>query len=137
MRAWTSLARVEGELKLGDFSEHFLGEHAVRVTPVQLHGLRKGDFWMPSYFARWNGKSLCVGDNFARNLNGNAAAPVTWKPVGVGDVPLRYGESYQFRVRLADLSGGGPDSDRDPVHPADAPIATCSFRRFVPPRKYV
>ncbi len=46
-------------------------------------------------------------------------------------------EPDQFRVRLADLSGGGPDSDRDPVHPADAPIATCSFRRFVPPRKYV
>ena len=84
-RTWTSLVTVEGELKLGDFSERFLGEHAVRVAPVQLHGLRKGDFWMPSYFARWNGKSLCVGDDFARNLNGDAASPVTWKPVGVGE----------------------------------------------------
>ena len=132
---WTSLVRVEGELKLGDFSEQFLGEHSVRVAPVQLHGLREGDFWMPSYFARWNGKSLCVGDDFARNLNGNNATGVTWKPVGVDAVPLRYGETYQFRVRLADLSGGGPDSSREPVHPAEAPITTCSFRRFVPPKK--
>jgi hypothetical protein len=131
---WTSLMRVDGELKLGEFSEQFLGEHSVRVAPVQLHGLRKGDFWMPSYFARWNGKSLCVGDDFARNLNGNNATGVTWKPVGVDAVPLRYGETYQFRVRLADLSGGGPDSSREPVHSAEAPITTCSFRRFVPPK---
>src|SRR5215217_2661298 len=28
---WTSLARVEGDLKLGTFNEHFVGEHALRV----------------------------------------------------------------------------------------------------------
>ena len=131
---WTSLVRVEGELKLGEFSERFLGEHSVRVAPAQLHGLRKGDFWMPSYFARWNGKSLCVGDDFARNLNNNASTRITWTPVGIDAVPLRYGETYQFRVRLADLSGGGPDSSREPVHPGDAPNTTCPFRRFVPPK---
>jgi hypothetical protein len=132
--SWTSLARVEGDLKLGTFNEHFVGEHALRVAPLQLDGLRTGDFWMPSYFARWNGKSLCVGDDFARKLNSNAAPLPTWKPVGVDDVPLRYGETYQFRVRLADLSGGGPAVDQEPIHPAEAPMATCQFRRFVPPK---
>lgn len=132
---WTSLARVEGDLKLGTFNDHFLGEHALRVAPMQLHGLRKGDFWMPSYFARWNGKSLCVGDDFSSTLkSGGDGQARNWTPVGLGDVPLRYGQTYEFRVRLADLSGGGPDIDSRPIHSADAPIAACPFRRFVPPK---
>ena len=133
-QAWTSLARVEGDLILGPFNEHFVGEHSLRVAPLQLHGLRQGDFWMPSYFARWNGKSLSVGDDFTRKLKGSAGTAPTWKPIGIGDVPLRYGESYEFRVRLADISGGGPTVDRDPVHPAEAPIAVRRFLRFVPPK---
>ncbi len=133
--AWTSLARVEGELKLGSFEEYFSGEHALRVAPTQLHGLVKGDYWLPAYLARWNGKSLCVSDDFSRALSHRRqqAAP-TWSPVGVGDVPLRYGGSYEFRVRLADLSGGGPGQDDQPVRAGEAPVTTCRFRRFVPPK---
>jgi hypothetical protein len=132
--SWTSLSRVEGDLKLGSFEEHFLGEHALRIAPMQLHGLRKGDFWMPSYFARWNGKSLVVGDDFSRAMTAGGGQASAWTPVGIGDVPLRYGNTYEFRVRLADLSGGGPDIAQDPVQPADAPVASCQFRRFVPPK---
>ena len=32
-----------------------------------------------------------------------------FEPVGDKDVALLYGHSYRFRVRLADLSYGGPD----------------------------
>jgi hypothetical protein len=132
--AWTSLARVEGDLDLGAFHEHFTGEHSLRVAPSQLHGLHRGDFWLPAYFAQWNGKSLVVGDDFAGRLTGEAAGASRFTPVGVGDVPLRYGQSYEFRVRLADISGGGPPVGAKPVLPGEAPIARCDFRRFVPPK---
>ena len=131
--SWRSLSRIEGDLKLGTFEERYLGETALRIAPQQLHGLRKGDFWMPSYFARWNGKSLVVGDDFLPGqTGGRRAAP--WKPIGIGDVPLRYGETYEFRVRLSDLSGGGPGLEQQPVRSAEAPVAGASFRRFVPPK---
>ncbi len=116
-QAWTSLARVEGDLVLGPFNEHFVGEHSLRVAPLQLNGLRQGDFWMPSYFARWNGKSLCVGDDFTSKLKGSAGTAPTWKPVGIGDVPLRYGEAYEFRVRLADIAAADPPSTVLPFIP--------------------
>ena len=48
-------------------------------------------------------------------------------------VPLRYGQHYEFRVRLTDLTGGGPDWLDDPIHSGEAPIAPWRFRRFVPP----
>ncbi len=133
--AWTSLTRVEGELKLGSFEESFSGEHALRVAPTQLHGLFKGDYWLPAYLARWNGKSLCVADEFSGALSHRRRqAARTWSPVGLGEVPLRYGGTYDFRVRLADLSGGGPGREDQPVRAGETPLTTCRFRRFVPPK---
>ena len=132
--SWTSLARVEGDLDLGAFHERFTGEHALRVAPAQLHGLHAGDFWLPSYFAQWNGKSLVIGDDFSGRVRGETPRPSRFRPIGVGDVPLLYGNSYDFRVRLADISGGGPSVERKPVLPGEAPISTCRFRRFVPPK---
>lgn len=131
---WTSLARVKGDLDLGAFHEQFDGEHSLRISPSQLHGLRTGDFWLPAYFAQWSGKSLVVGDDFAGRLTGKSGGTSRFSAVDVGNVPLRYGKSYEFRVRLADLSGGGPQVDMGPVVPGEAPIATCHFRRHVPPK---
>ena len=54
-----------------------------------------------------------------------------YTPVGGDRVPLRYGNTYQFRVRLMDLTGGGPDSS---VFTAPASGASIPFRRFVPPK---
>jgi hypothetical protein len=131
---WTSLSRIKGDLELGPFHEHFVGEHTLRVSPSQLHGLHTGDFWLPSYFAHWNGKSLVLSDDFAGRLDGAASAASRFEAVGVNDVPLRYGKIYEFRVRLADISGGGPPVNAEPVVPGEAPITTCHFRRFVPPQ---
>ena len=132
--SWTSLARVEGDLELGAFHERFTGEHALRVAPAQLHGLRTGDFWLPPYFAQWNGKSLVIGDDFVGRVSGESPRASPFRPVGVGKVALQYGKSYDFRVRLADISGGGPSVDMKHGLPGEAPIAMCRFRRFVPPK---
>jgi len=53
---------------------------------------------------------------------------------GVPVPPPRYGHDYRFRVRLADLTGGGPKVHDAPVHPGLVPIGTCPFRRFLPPK---
>ena len=55
-------------------------------------------------------------------------------PVDADAVPLRYGQTYEFRVCLADLTGGGPATSDAPVNPAVAGIGRCDFRRFVPPK---
>jgi hypothetical protein len=52
-------------------------------------------------------------------------------------VDLRYGRSYEFRVRIADLTGGGPALGDAPSNPAPAPIATWNFRRHVPPKSVI
>ena len=133
--AWTSLARVEGNLRLGTvLNETFKGEHGLQVAPVQLQGEKTGDYWLPAYFARWNGSSLVTRDEVLSELaNGTATSPSTFKPVGLDQVPLRYGETYEFRVRLVDISGGGPGVGDRAVNPAPAPVATRRFLRFVPP----
>jgi hypothetical protein len=83
-------------MPLGAFHERFTGEHALRVAPAQLHGLHTGDFWLPSYFAHWNGKSLVIGDDFAGRVSGEPPRPSRFHPIGVGDVPLLYGNAYEF-----------------------------------------
>lgn len=46
---------------------------------------------------------------------------------------LRYGRTYQFRVRMQDISGGAPDIDRSPVNETPSDIGTCNFKRFIAP----
>ena len=56
---WHSLTRASGPvtavaLDVGTFD----GELAVETHPVQLHGTKTGDYWLPTYFAAWTGPSL-------------------------------------------------------------------------------
>ena len=46
---------------------------------------------------------------------------------------LRYGTLYEFRVRLADMSGGGPELGRAPHDETPSQVATCRFKRYVAP----
>lgn len=130
--AWHSLCRVEGEdlefgpVALGDF----IGEREVEVHPRRV----KERFFLPIFFARWRGMSLVASTEENRLLD---SVPKSFAnllaPVAEDAVPLRYGEHYEFRVRLADLTGGGPDWLEDAVNPGEAPVASWHFRRFVPP----
>src|SRR6185295_4077288 len=48
---------------------------------------------------------------------------------------LKYGNEYEFRVRLADLAGGGPlESDRE-LNDAPATSASLVFKRYVAPKQ--
>src|SRR6266536_949755 len=136
--AWSSLVGAESDLAVGPISlGHFAGELTVEVAPLQLDNEDDGDYWMPAFFSEWRGRSLVTADEVALRLSGvsAAAAADSYQPVGADAVPLRYGHSYDFRVRLADISGGGPLPSAEPIDPAPAPVTTCRFRRFVPPRE--
>lgn len=113
-------------------------ELPVEVHPMQLDGNQAtGRFWLPMYLTQWSGASLVLPDEDAAALYHTEAAGgqlgKQFAPLGLDAIPLRYGNSYQFRVRLMDPTGGGPDADDAPVHEAPAPIATVPFRRHVVP----
>lgn len=130
--AWNSLSRVEGEdltlgpVELGDFT----GEREIEVHPRRV----KERFFLPIHFARWRGVSLVASTAENRLLDSvPKSTPDLLAPVAEDAVPLRYGQHYEFRVRLTDLTGGGPDWLDEPITPGEAPIARWHFRRFVPP----
>ena len=136
--AWHSLQQLAslrdltvGPLVLGAYT----GEAVVEVVPSQISPALPGEFWMPPYFCTWRGSSLVLTDPDLTRLHQRAGfnpdfdalrlgREQVFAPVGDKDVPLRYGRRYAFRVRLADLSRGGPpssdptppDADRDAHH---------------------
>ena len=132
--AWHSLVHVRGDLAVGGRDlDHFDGELHVEVGPLQLDNQEAGDFWMPAYFTQWLGQSLIADDTLGLRLSGGAPAGGDYEAVEDAAVPLRYGRRYDFRVRLVDISGGGPPVAAAAVNPSAAPVATCRFRRHVPP----
>ncbi len=136
--AWHSTMKARAKLVLGQPPHttdvgKFQGELTVEVAPIQLDNLETGDYWIPAYYAEWQGRSMVSADQLGAELSG--ADPTLYRYQAVDDalVPLRYGQSYEFRVRLADVSGGGPVPEADSRRPAPAPVATCAFRRHVRP----
>ena len=133
--AWSSLMKAQGKLSLNQIDLGvFNGELGIEASPVQLQGEKDGDYWLPAYFTQWNGTSLALPDP-TRDLLNDVTPPVGMlQPVDLDKVPLRYGRSYEFRVRLADLTGGGPEPDDVAVNRSSAGTGSCLFRRFVPPK---
>ncbi|MCL4294581.1 MAG: hypothetical protein KJ077_02590 [Anaerolineae bacterium] len=134
---WNSLVKVQGELVLNEINlGNINAELGVEVGPVQLDGQKQGVFWLPSYFTQWTGASLIIKDERAAKLAGtDSILKKQMQPVDAEKVPLLYGETYDFRVRFADTTGGGPDEKDIPINGSPAPFATCRFRRYVPPQK--
>lgn len=131
---WHTMMRVEAELAIGgrDIGD-FEGELNVEVGPLQFEDQEDGDFWMPAYFTQWQGRSLIAPDTVGLKLSGQGAPGARYRAVGDRAVALRYGRGYEFRVRLSDLSNGGPAPEAEPANPAPTPVGRCDFRRFVPP----
>jgi len=99
---------------------------------------------LPRYFAQWRGRTLVVNDQYGYLFSGGqppaSSGPTDSDFTGttaesLPGVSLRYGQSYQFRTRLTDLTGGGPKSG-DP-NPTDAGTTLSPSKRFVPPRKFL
>ena len=148
--AWHSLQQVAsiGPLMLGPLAlGPTAGEVAIEVAPVQASPTLVGDFWMPPYFCTWRGASLVLTDANLTRLHQRAGFDPAFdamrlgreqrfEAVGDKDVALLYGHRYQFRVRLADLSRGGPGPDVATPETADRDahhLAELNFMRHKPP----
>ena len=125
---WNSLQRIAsiGDLMLGPNNlGPFEGDTVVEVAPVQIAPDRPKDYWMPPYFATWRGTSLALTDQDLANLHQHSdldgpdvpphklGREKVFAPVDDKLVPLRYGKTYEFRVRLSDLTRGGPQAGDD------------------------
>jgi hypothetical protein len=154
--AWASLCGMTGNLPFSAGSSTGAGvttlppgtESTVTPSPVRAQPTGSGPSaeptWLPLYFAAWRGASLVADDPTYGALNPPDKAPPSGQPISnsyntklpstalrPANLPQapRYGQSYDFRVRLVDLSGGGPSFTDAPVHPGLAPIATASGMR--------
>ncbi len=131
-----------------DLGEYDQKELNYQVYPTQIDGDSAKNYWLPMYFANWNGKSMVLPDvDAAAIYQLDKAAPVSGTHVSgapglsLSSVyeaaplsnPLVYGGIYEFQVRLGDMSGGGPGAGRDPVNKTSSQIATVRFKRFVAP----
>lgn len=153
---WESLTAVQSreamtleDIPIGAFD----GELPYQVYPVNISGIDGDSFWLPMYFSNWNDHSLVLPDKTASEIYQNDKAIV--RPGGIkkegGEVQnrnvqlsdiylpknnrikLRYGQSYEFRVRLTDITGGGPTPDESPAQISPGNIAPQSFKRYVAP----
>lgn len=52
-----------------------------------------------------------------------------FEPVGDKAVPLRYGHTYDLRVRMSDLTRGGPDNSVPSPEPPGHSVSTVTFQR--------
>jgi hypothetical protein len=142
---WTSLARVQGDISLDAVPAKglaaldlgtFRGELAAEAIPLNLTAQSGGDFWLPSHFVSWTGGSIVLADptGLAIDNQQDVLASQRYTALDANTLPLRYGTDYEFRVRLMDLSSGGPESGDAIGVPGPAPVALVPFRRYVPPR---
>jgi hypothetical protein len=139
---WESLTAISSKapLKLEDITMgDYTGELPYQVYPTKLYGLADSHYWLPMYFANWNNASLVIPDRTAAKLYANDKDDK--KPVTLSDTygapdyttKLRYGQSYQFRVRMSDISGGGPAPAAEPENNLPGQIATAPFKRYIAP----
>lgn len=134
---WNSLTKVQGDLVLNSIEiGNINDELGIEVGPTQLDGQKDGIFWLPMYYTIWGGSSLIIKDEKAATLAGtDTLQSKQMSPVDAEKVPLRYGETLDFRVRFADTTGGGPNEKDVPINGGESPISTCRFRRYLPPQK--
>lgn len=143
---WESLNLVasNGDLFLEDIAiGPYKGELPYQVYPTKVYGTSGNNFWLPMYFSNWNNASLVVPDKTAANLYANDKEDN--KPVEVTDTYLApllnthllYGRTYAFRIRMADISGGGPSVTALPKTDVPSHIATAAFKRYLIPNQLI
>jgi hypothetical protein len=157
---WTSLNEVRNKipLSIGNYQlPDFNDEMSYQVYPSQLDGDKNKSYWLPAYFANWRGKSMVLPDEDAISIYRNdkdvqpdpdnspnnetgtgVTGPAQANLVKIYEPPqplpeLRYGNIYEFRVRMSDLTGGGPKANTSPVHEGPSPVTECHFKRYVAP----
>jgi hypothetical protein len=133
---WSSLCLAKGTVKVGTLTAgDFNGELGIETIPTQPDGEKTGVYWLPSYYTHWTGPSLVAVDKLTRRLIGDPGFAGPYPVDGINPaVQLRYGTTYQFRVRLMDHTGGGPVSADAAQNPGPHPVFTLPFRRWIRPR---
>jgi hypothetical protein len=133
--AWSSLCQVTSNVQVGTtMVGKFAGDLNIEPMPSQPDGEILGDYWLPSYYTHWTGPSMVAVDVLARQLIGDPTFAGPYAVTGVDPgLLLRYGNSYDFRVRLGDHTGGGPTIDDSSGIPGPSPIFTMPFRRWIRP----
>lgn len=145
---WFPLCKVRNKVNLaiGQNIIDNAGEEkelGVEVYPAQVDQRKDQPFWLPQYFANWLGKSLVLADVDAINIfqkennndpNRQAKKYDNYLAAGLEGFQLLYGNKYDFRVRLADISGGGPSIEDKRMYAAPSPEGFCDFRRHVQPQ---
>ena len=135
-------------IQLGNFA----GELPYQVYPMQIDGRQNLNYWLPMYFASWIGHSMVLPDEEAaliyqttnQNVLPDAGTGVTqnaqnqlnqiYAP-GPRNTQLRYGNNYEFRVRMRDLSGGSPSTNADPINETSSDVTSCRFKRYISPNQ--
>jgi hypothetical protein len=127
-------------------------EPGIEIHPASHGNSAEEGFWLPMYFTSWAGKPLTIADKDAEDIHMltpdkmeqprpdlpdntiNTIAKKTYHPY-IPDpahvLPLVYGNDYQFRIRMMDISGGGPLVNDDPLNGGERPVATAHFKRHV------
>lgn len=131
--SWHSLSKVTASQFLFagiDFGA-VAWESRTEVFPASV----QEQFWLPSYFTRWKGGSLVVTDpdDMLLIMGRERAKPLYYRSEDANEVPLRYGNKYEFRVRMVDTTNGGPVLNDERLLPGESPISSVHFKRFVPP----
>jgi hypothetical protein len=141
---WQSLMLADGTVPpaLAGLVKEFSGELALEPIPSTASATDR-NFWLPLYFAQWRGLPLGTRDDTPHLLAGgtaaNAAGSTQLAPsnyTGTTTARLLYGTTYEFRTRLCDLSGGGPQVSDLPINPTVADRARLTFSRYVPPKAF-
>jgi hypothetical protein len=155
---WESLVRVRNTAALALAGQTIapagvVADNGVQVFPSRINADPATRLWLPAYFSQWYGASLALPDDRAAQLDPTGALRDPgrysdgrvdeqpkqkgglYEPLLPADTELKYGEEYEFRVRLADLSGGGPELEDAPLNDAPAPVALLRFRRYIAPKQ--
>lgn len=141
---------LTGGIPISD-AGHFI-EPGVEVHPA-AHGDSKNDgFWLPMYFASWAGHPVTMANMDAEDINMLKSDKVIpsrpdvptntinsipkkvnhpYRPDPKYILPLLYGENYEFRVRLMDISGGGAKLENNALNGGEKPTALLHFKRHV------
>ena len=146
---WFSLSQAKGDFGIGSKAFGSIGrELGVEIHPAAPFDVETepAGFWMPMYFASWAQSALVGTDEVMMKLLGRPLKPVPERPVDgaptsqfpqVGvtdpDLKLRYGKEYNFRVRLMDLTGGGPKLNSVSSNLGPSPTAAVHFKRWIKP----
>ena len=143
LNPWESLNQVSSKrdmllenINLGQYT----GELPYQVYPSKINTNTEANYWLPMYFANWSNGSIVIPDDSASRIyknesdanhpvnNSNAYLPADNR------TKLIYGKSYQFRIRLSDISGGGPSVGEKSIELlSESHKVNVNFKRFVAP----